>query len=295
MSNPGFLTRLIAKSAAGLFGFTSGVVRNARTFHPDGRTFLGAVRSLEPADPSYARAAGRLQGATLMRIGMGVMKRGAPVWLAKIIPDAPSISARIYTASSPQEIRIEHIPEEDLDLLCTAGGDRLSKLAFNLATGGRLFGLNPFDYFQNFYYADVPYSIDEGKSNVWIRIAPIPYPGQGKSKTPRDPEFREQGLTSAVNERKVMHIEFQPVGGNKAAFVPVAEIQFLKEIEVDQEALHFDPIAGRDFRPGGFYTALREKVYPASYRKRPHNRAQRASRQKEGILRRSIRYLSRKG
>ena len=49
-------TRLVDRA----FRFTSGVVRNARTFHPDGRTFLASIVSLHPADPELDRAAARL-------------------------------------------------------------------------------------------------------------------------------------------------------------------------------------------------------------------------------------------
>ena len=85
---------LLANVAAGLFGFTSGVVRNARTFHPDGRVFRGTASSLAPSDPSLARAARGLQGAVLLRIGMGVVKRGIPGWVANHVPDAPSVAMR---------------------------------------------------------------------------------------------------------------------------------------------------------------------------------------------------------
>ena len=134
---------LVPKTAAGFFAFVTGVVRNARTFHPDGRVFRGTVRSLDPSDPGLARAAERLSGAVLLRIGMGVMKRGMPAWLADRIPDAPSIAARFYTPSTPGEIRLERHPGQDLDLLATAGGDRLWKLLLNLATGGFCGGPSP--------------------------------------------------------------------------------------------------------------------------------------------------------
>src|SRR5215469_15027291 len=94
--------RLMARISAGFFGFVSGVIRNSRTFHPDGRAFRGTIRSLQPVDESYARAAENFAGSVLMRIGMGLMKKGSPLWLADRIPDAPSVAMRI--ASSPGEI-----------------------------------------------------------------------------------------------------------------------------------------------------------------------------------------------
>ena len=154
---------LLAGWTAGFFGFVSGVVRNSRTFHPDGRVFRGTVRSLNPSDGSLARAAQQLEGSLFMRIGMGVMKRGMPAWLADHIPDAPSIASRFYGADAGDTIPLERRLRQDLDLLCTAGGDRLWKLLVNLALGGQMYGLKQFDYFDNVYYADVPYRIDDGK------------------------------------------------------------------------------------------------------------------------------------
>src|SRR5712664_3582346 len=68
--------QLIARVVASCFGFVSGVVRNARTFHPDGRVMRGTVRSLHPPDAPLAQAGEMLAGAVLLRMGRGLMKRG---------------------------------------------------------------------------------------------------------------------------------------------------------------------------------------------------------------------------
>src|SRR5258708_7308974 len=146
--------RLVARIAAVFFAFASRVVRNARTFHPDGRVFRGTIRSLPVADASYARSAEQLAGAGLMRIGIGLMKKGVPLWLADRIPDAPTIAMRI--SSSPGEISLQGPTGECLDLLCTAAANRLWKLIVNLATGGWLYALHEFGYFKYVYYASVP-------------------------------------------------------------------------------------------------------------------------------------------
>jgi mono/diheme cytochrome c family protein len=268
---------LIAKWVAGFFGFVSGVIRNARTFHPDGRTFLGTVESLHPPDPRFAAAADRLAGSVLMRIGMGVMKRGMPRWLADAIPDAPSIASRFFTASEPGEMRLQRRPGEDLDLLSTAGGDRLWKLLVNLATGASMYGLHKFDYFQNLYFADVPYRIDGGELDVWVRLAPVRDASFG---TPQNGSERELELTNASARHAALCVEVQRAGTAAEPFVPIAEIRFEKEIEVDQEALHFNPVAGRGFEPHGFLTDLRKSVYPASAQSRSHSQAQRVYRER---------------
>ncbi len=270
--------RLVARLAAAYFAFVSGVVRNARTFHPDGRVFRGTVRSLQPVDASFARAAEQLAGSTLIRIGMGVMKKGVPLWLADRIPDAPSIATRL-SSSPPSQISRQGHTDDCLDLLCTAGGNRLWKLIVNLALGGRMYGLHQFDYFKNVYYADVPYRIDGGKRDVWIRLVPdMETPG-----LPQDGPAREDGLSKAVARRALLRIEVQVVGDAREPFVPIAEIRFEEEIQIDQEALHFDPIAGRGFEPHGILTEVRKSVYPASVRSRPASAPERVLRDQEGI------------
>lgn len=276
------VTRLIARMAAGLFAFTSGVVRNARTFHPDGRTFRATVRSLQPADPALSRASDRLSGTALMRIGMGLLKTGFPRWLAARIPDAPSIATRFHSRAGADDSVLVRRPGEDLDLLCTAGGDRLPKLIWNLATGGRKYGLDPFDYFTNVYHSETPYTIDGASFDVWIRLAPE----RRVAGLPRDAEGREEGLTRATTDHALVRIEAQRVGSAAEPFVPIAEIRFEEEIHIDQEALHFDPVDGRGFTPRGFFTELRRVVYPASAGRRPHSTAERVARDREGFARR---------
>jgi hypothetical protein len=279
---------LIAGLAARFFGFTSGVIRNARTFHPDGRTLFCTVRSLQPSDPRLARAADQLSGPALIRIGMGLLKRGMPVWVARLVPDAPSIATRFSSAPTPDMISCRRREDGDLDLLCTAGGDRLWKLVLNLALGGRMYGLQRFDYFRNIYYAEVPYRVDGGSLDIWLRLAPDLTSSDGKV-SPTDPATREADLTAAIGKRAVIRLEAQTVGqGNE--FVPIAEIRFDAEIQIDQEALHFDPVAGRGFQPHGFLTDIRRSVYPASVDKRPRNQPERQVRDRESIFRRLLRF-----
>jgi hypothetical protein len=283
--------RPAARVAAGLFGFISGVVRNSRTFHPDGRVFRGTVRSLHPLDAGLARASEQLADThVLLRMGMGVMKKGMPIWLVKLIPDAPSVAARIYSPSTPGEIRIERRIGEDLDLLCTAGGDRLWKLLLNLATGGRRLGLHPYDYFQNVYSADVPYKIDDGRLDVWIRFVPDPDAAQPGGS--RDGASREEILTRAVAANAAIRIEAQRAGSAGEPFVPLAEMRFEEELQLDQEALHFDPVAGRGFAPHGFVTDLRRSVYPASVDSRAASAVERERRENDSLRTRLARYFS---
>jgi hypothetical protein len=275
------MTRLIASLLAGIFSFVSGPLRNARTFHPDGRTFLATV-SAETPDPTLSGAGKMLKGHALMRIGMGIVKKGAPAWLKKWLPDAPSIAVRF--SPDADEISTFNRAEHELDVLFTAGGDRLWKLVGNLASGGRCFELNQFDYLQNRYFADVPYRIPDCGLDVWLRLTPEALGRHVDATEPKDAEAREQGLTEAATGGAVLLIEAQSTSEKSGSFFPLARIRFDREIEIDQEALRFQPVAGRGYEPYGVLTALREKVYPASAHARPADRAQREFRDRKGFV-----------
>ena len=86
-------------------------------------------------------------------------------------------------------------------------------------------------------------------------------------------------------------IEIQPVDGDATPFVPIARIRFEEEIQIDQEALHFDPVAGRGFEPHGFFTEVRKVVYPVSAHSRPASAPERVRREQENRLTRAGRFL----
>ena len=180
-------------------------------------------------------------------------------------------------------ISIQDRGKDELDVLFTAGGDRLWKLILNLATGGRHYGLNQFDYFENRYFADVPYRIPAGGLDVWLRLRPEPAENVG-ADGPNNPETREQALSEAASRGAVFLIEAQSKADSGAPFVPFAKIRFDREIEIDQEALHFQPTTGRGFQPYGILTSLREKVYPVSAHARPASRADREARDRKGFF-----------
>jgi hypothetical protein len=83
------------------------VLRNARTFHPDGRTFLGTVTA-ETSDEKLLCAAKLLEGRVLLRIGMGLVKRSTPGWIRDGIPDAPSVAARF--SATPDADALPKLP-----------------------------------------------------------------------------------------------------------------------------------------------------------------------------------------
>lgn len=280
--------RFVASAIAAIFGFISGVLRNARTFHPDGRTFLGTVTAETP-DPSLLCAGRRLEGRVLMRIGMGMVKRSTAGWIRDGIPDAPSVAARFSPSSDADAISRGEPGADEVDILLTAGGDRLWKLVLNLATGGKRAGLHQFDYFKNVYFAEVPYRVPACGLDIWLRLRPLSSDREADAEAPSSSETREQGLSDAVAKHAEFVIEAQSATARDAPFIPVARIRFDQEIEIDQEALRFRPFAGRGFEPYGILTALREKVYPASAHARPPNREERVAGDRQGLFCRLVR------
>ena len=274
--------RFVARAIAAFFGFISGVVRNARTFHPDGRTFLGTV-SADASNSTLLQAGTLIEGHVLLRIGMGLAKKSWPTFIRSHIPDAPSIAGRFSPSSNPDAISRTGRGADELDILFTAGGDRLWKLILNLATGGRGYGLKRFDYFQNRYFAQVPYRVAGCEPNFWLRLRAADSAAAEAQRADSD-VAREQILSQAVRHGAELVIEAQSTTGKNAPFLPVAKIRLDREIDVDQEALHFQPFAGRGFEPYGILTALRERVYPASAHARPPDREQRAIRDRAGFL-----------
>ena len=130
-------------------------------------------------------------------------------------------------------------------------------------------GLRRFDYFRNIYYADVPYCVDTTDLQVWLRFVPD-QDAIHLGGSPNDTSGREEGLSRAVAGHAAIRIEAQRVGDARQPFIPFAAIRFEDEIALDQEALHFEPVAGRGFTPHGYLTELRRFVYPASVQSRPH-------------------------
>src|SRR5262249_50848609 len=141
-------------------------------------------------------------------------------------------------------------------------------------------------------YADIPYKIDDGKLDVWVRLACDSAENRSTPAALADGAAREKGLTRAVADHTAVQIQLQRVGGAQQPFLPVAEIRFEEEIQIDQEELHFDPVAGRGFVPHGLLTGVRRIVYPASTQSRPPGETERARREHESIFRRLRRFLN---
>ena len=121
--------RFVASAIAAISDSPSGVLRSARTFHPDGPDIPGhrhregdrTLRCFVPASCSKV--------ASSCRIGMGLVKRSTAGWIRDGIPDAPSVAARFSPSSDADVIGRGRARRGrgEVDILLTAGGDRLWK------------------------------------------------------------------------------------------------------------------------------------------------------------------------
>jgi hypothetical protein len=157
-----------------------------------------------------------------------------------------------------------------------------------------MYGLDKFNYFRNVYYADVPYRADFAYLDVWIRLVPVLEDPSLKelALAAADMTSREAVLTKAVTARTPVRIEVQRTCNRGEPFVPIAELRFEAEIQIDQEALHFDPVEGRGFVPHGALTVLRRSVYPASVHGRASSTQERERREHEGVVKRLSRFFA---
>ena len=108
--------------------------------------------------------------------------------------------------------------------------------------------VHEFDYFQNLAMCRID-SMETGVRMVllWIQIT--------VRRTTASDENRD--WTEACAKHAAVRIRRQRVNAPSESFVPIAEIVFEEEIQIDQETLHYDPFAGRGFEPFGFITGLR--------------------------------------
>ena len=97
------------------------------------------------------------------------------------------------------------------------------------------------------------------------------------------------GLAMVVGPNAVLDLRLLGAGSR----VPIAELRLQSEIQIDQEALHFDPVEGRGFVPHGALTSLRRSVYPASVHGRPSSHEDRERREHESIVKRVARFFDR--
>jgi len=225
-------------------------LRRSRMFHPRGLTCRAEVVTL-PAPASRQELVAGLVGPALVRWSAAWWKQGE--W-------RDVLGCAIRFSTEPLGVEPKH---GDQDLL--------------LATIERPWSLpvSPWttqqhDFLANHYYGVSPFEV-HGRRVEWRLVPELPSP-PGNSRTERLEHAMRDGSAQLL-------LEVAPYGGalhrpRGESFESVARITLRHFIDLDQEALRFDPFrSGRGLEPVGFVHALRRATYLASQKHRPARRA----------------------
>lgn len=229
--------RALAPVVAGISHF-----RRARTFHPRGLVFEG--RSEPIIGGAFANLGAALDGTLLARCSQALWKQPAEHF------DVLGIALRFRRAARPFDHRA--LPG-DRDLLFATVSTPLLLLASPFLTNAR-------DFLANKFFATCPFEV-EGHDRVELRLVAI--------DPSHDGDTRADKLRNAVAAgRCIWHLEARKTLTRE--WHAIARITLEREIELDQEALHFDPFrTGDSFQPVGVIHAIRKAVYSASQHARP--------------------------
>jgi hypothetical protein len=228
-------------------------IRDARFFHPDGHTFHATVQPLTP--DQFQETARGLGGNALIRLGLGWNRLDGD-GNAEPMVDILSLAIRIY------DDRFEPSSEArpgDQDLLLSAGAKTLWDFPY------QMFFSNTDDYLKNDYYPAMPYEV-EGQ-NVELRVVPKngAYVSLGTNRLERLHDAIDNGQAVYVLELRAEPERDWLGRATETPWVQLAEITFVEQVDVDQDALHYHPgMAGRGFQPTGWIAQARGAVYRAS-------------------------------
>lgn len=232
---------------APLTGFTSWL-RQSRMFHPRGILCRAEVRPRASTLPER-RVAERLAGPALLRWSSAWWKRGE--W-----PDVLGCAVRF--TREPLDVRAK---VDDQDLLFATIRRPWTMAFAPLST-------QVHDFLSNSYFAVSPFEVKELGRIEWRLRAEEPSP-------PGDD--RQARLEQAIVSHRKLLLEYCAYRSPREsrddrAFRPLAVLELESVIELDQEALRFDPFQhGRDIVPVGFVHALRRATYATSQYSRPQS------------------------
>jgi hypothetical protein len=219
-------------------------LRRSRMFHPRGLTCRAEVEALPPPLPTPVAA---LVGPALVRWSSAWWKRGEG-------RDVLGCAIRFSTEPLGVEPR-----QGDQDLLLATIQRPWSLPASPWTT-------QQHDFLANHYYGVSPFLV-HGRRVEWRLVPELPSP-------PGD--SRRERLERAMRDGSArLRLEMAPYGGalrrpRGESFESVARITLRHFIDLDQEALRFDPFrSGRGLEPVGFVHAIRRATYLASQNHRP--------------------------
>lgn len=232
---------------------TLSAVRQSRLFHPSGVLYWAKVTPLAAAPP-WGVVARRLTGPAVVRLSGAWWKRHE--W-----PDVLGCAIRFTSGRS-----VSATPRDDDQDLLLATVRRPWTLPWSPLT------TEHHDFLANDYYGVSPFVVPGHDGLAEWRLSP-------ECLAPDD-DRRERRLARAVARGSAgFRLEARPYRrrlrfARDNRFMPVSRIVLIAPLDLDQEALRFDPFrAGRGIEPAGLVHALRIHTYAASQRLRPRRRA----------------------
>lgn len=211
-------------------------------FHPEGHTFEGWVEPM--LDNDLAPLGRELTGRVLVRLS-------AALWRGDFEHlDVLGMALRFRRGPSPVLDHIAHAG--DTDLLAATIRSPLTTVVAPFFTDAS-------DFTTNRYWAVSPFEHAVGR--IEIRLVPddpVHLRGSRVAKLARAVEMGRAAWW--LQARRTLTLRWRPV----------ARIQLESPVDVDQEALRFDPFRGV-LRPVGLVHAIRRSVYIASQNARPES------------------------
>ena len=212
-------------------------------FHPRGIALRAEVHPRARLEP-WDSIAERLRGPALVRLSSAWWKEGE-------LKDVLGLAIR-FTRSERMSARPG---PGDQDLLF-ATIRRPWTMPFAPIT------TRTHDFFANEYFAVSPFVVHEAGAVEW-RMVPAGAVDEGST--------REEKLDLAIAHGHARFVlEGRPYRrlidlGRHRHWHPVADVVLLERVEIDDDALRFDPFrAGRGIHPAGFVHSLRRAAYAAS-------------------------------
>lgn len=226
-------------------------LRQSRMFHPRGLMFEATVEAVghEPAELAVAR---RLAGPALVRFSSAWWKHGD--W-----PDVLGCAvrfSRLPLGVAPQAA--------DQDLLFATIRRPWTLPFAPLAT-------DVSDFFANEYYAVSPFAV-AGLGRIEWRLRAEPARAARDADAPNRASRLERRVASGLALFSLEYAPYRPPHRfrDTRSFRPVGRIRLVRALELDQEALRFDPFRdGRGIVPVGVVQWLRRLTYASSQQARP--------------------------
>ncbi|WP_437968278.1 hypothetical protein WMF04_02805 [Sorangium sp. So ce260] len=218
------------------------LVRGARLFHPDGVVYCAGVKALA-AEGEVGALAQRLAGPALVRLSGGIWRWRDGKGEGR--PDVLGIAVRFRT--SEEVTPVASAGDQDLIFLSAR---RLSLLPIAMFTTKRR------DFLDNDYYAQLPFKV-EGFGRATFRLVPLRASTTKGNRLERLERAAAAGLA-------LLRLEVRR--GARARWMAVADIELYEPVDVDQNALRFNPFqSGKGIVPSGLLQATRLATYTASY------------------------------